>query len=80
MNCKERLACERLSVDWKLRFSEEMRDTWLKFLALSCRRGGLAAAQESLKHIVRKVGDTMSKDSDNRAGQGSPPNMRVVDA
>lgn len=34
--------------------------------------------RESLKHIVRKVGDTMSKDSDNRAGQGSPPNMRVV--
>ena len=27
--------------------------------------------QESLKHIVRKVGDTMSKDSDNPAGQGS---------
>jgi len=27
--------------------------------------------RESLKHIVRKVGDTMSKDSDNPAGQGS---------
>lgn len=27
--------------------------------------------RESLKHIVRKVGDTMSKDYDNPAGQGS---------